>query len=215
MTTITELAAVEERIRSLRLTSGILRDAILAGEFERASCTSLDPPSAHGYEAWRWTVRRLREQLLPLGWRSLDEHNLPLVVDPRTGVAVAVASGDHRTGDAEKTPTTKYRKGTVTQNYIRLNRKQLLLFGDKDPRFVPTPPEGERMTWILLVNSSDNLARCELSFPAAIDEDGFIDEWRERLILESVHFDEGPTRKRTPREVEELDVPVSRRAKSE
>lgn len=197
--------AVEQRLRELGLTPEILIEAARSGELERASCTPLDPPSAAGFEAWRCTVRRLRELLKPSGWRAINDRNLPLVVHPMTGVAIAVTSGDQHTG-TRLTPTTLHAKGATAFSYVSMNRRQALLF-PAEQRFVPTPHKDERVTWLLLVSSQPPLVSVELSLPASIDEDGYIDTWRERLILKPFQLDQ-PT-KETPHEAPPIDVIVT------
>jgi len=205
-----ESESVEERLRSMALSSTILRNAVVAGEAARADCTLLDPVCAAGFEAWRLTTRTLREQLLPR-WRAVNEKNLPLVVEPVLGIAIAVAAGDTATGLEEMQPTTKYPKGPVTERYIRVNRRQMPLFGEEEPMFVPTPTDAERYTWILLVYSTPRVVRCEVSLPAEIDEDGYIVKWQERLILEPIILDEAAPVDEEPDGGDDIDVPVSRR----
>ena len=66
----TESADVETKLDCMGLTAEILREAVIVGQLHRSSCTVNDPPSIPGTEAWRWTVRTLRELLIPMGWES-------------------------------------------------------------------------------------------------------------------------------------------------
>lgn len=211
---------VAAKLRSIGLTSEILRAAITAGELERVSCTDLDPLSYPGTSAWGHTVRHLRRLLLPLGWRQENPSNLALIVEPVRRIAIAVTAGSRATGIADLSPTTKHQKGPMIQDQVLVNRRQLLLFKD-DRRFLPTPRLDERLTWLLLVraeynprtaSTGDHIARCELSLPAEINEDGFVIKWWERIILEPVRLDQVPAPKWTEGDLEtEFDVPVRRR----
>lgn len=196
-------AETEGRLKELRLSTEVLVDAVRTGELERLSCTDLDPASAAGFEAWRWAVRRLRELLVPRGWRAVNDRNLPLVVEPSLSIAVAVTSGDDSTGTLFP-PTTLHPKGPATETYIEVNRRQLLLF-PAQPSFVPTPSRSERVTWLLLVRPRKDSVRVELSLPASIDEFGYIQSWRERLILAPFRMDDPRS---TPGEAPPVDVQI-------
>lgn len=211
---------VATRVRQLGLKVSELRDAIRAGELERHSCTALDPKSAPGWEAWRWTVRRLREILIPRGFTWLDRDNLPLVVNPKTGVAIAVATGDTATGKADPKlwPTTKYPRGPTAHRYIAVNRLLRLPFDwDNEVAPMPAPIDDELVTWLLLIHSTEKAVRAELSLPSKVDENGYIVEWEERLILNPVSLDEESDPMTDSRHDDEgdeaLDVPVAPRGK--
>jgi len=200
MTIVARPTEVRWRLEGLGLTEQVLRDAVLAGELERVSCTPLDPLSYPGSSAWALTVRRLRESLIPRGWRPEDAHNLPLIVEPELGIAISVNAGSEATGMEDLTPTTKHQKGQLLRDQVIENRRQLNLFAT-DRQFIPTPQEFERLTWILLVRSTFNprssnegeqVARCELSLPAQIDEGGFVSRWETRIILQPVRLDSHP-----------------------
>ena len=186
-----------------------------------SDCTPFDPKPTPGYEAWRWTVRSLREALATRGWRATDRNNLPLVVDPSSNLAVIVTSGDTGTGLTDGEPKTRYPKGPQTRRCIRVNRKQLLLWDSDGQDLVPTPNEDEMTTWMLVVCAAPILdpqsrqvvgtqARCELSLPAAIDEEGYVDEWAERIILPTVRIESEGTDPITAAEAfDEVEVDVA------
>lgn len=213
---------VDSGLASLGVTEEILRDAVLAGELERVSCTPLDPLSHPGSSAWGLTVRRLRESLLPRGWRQENVQALPLTVEPELGIAISVNAGSEATGVAGLNPTTKHQKGRLLRDQVVENRRQLNLF-ETDRRFIPTPEESERLTWILLIHSTYNprssnegeqVARCELSLPAEVDEAGFVSQWETRIILQPVRLDGYPSPNRGEDEEDgdvEIDVAVTPR----
>jgi hypothetical protein len=215
---LTKRQEVDRRLLDLGLTQEILRDAVRAGELERVSCTPLDPKSFPGTAAWALCVRKLREFLLPRGWKFLNKKNLPLVVDPVRLNAIVVTSGSAATGLADREPTTKYPQGPATAGQVKVNRQQGVLFGEA--RFMPLPLKNEFVTWLLLIRVEhkpqddgsvvEHRAVCELSLPAEINEKGMVTAWAERIILDTVKLDE-PAQRKDDDEEEELDVPVTRR----
>ncbi len=214
---VTKRHEVDRRLHDLGLTSEVLRRAIRAGELERVSCTDLDPKSFPGTAAWAFTVRSIREQLLPQGWRYQNKKNLPLVIEPVRRIALVVTSGSAATGDSTLEPTTKYPKGPVVAGQVQVNRRQFLLFGES--QFSPLPLQSELITWLLLIrveyrpqneDIGEHVAFCELSLPSEINEKGFVTVWAERIILDPVKLDE-PRRRDDEDEEFDLDVPVTRR----
>ena len=147
------------------------------------------PPLLPGFLAWGETVRALREQLIPLGWERSDKGNLSLVLNQTGNLAIAVSTGDERTGNIDEEPCTKSSKGPRTVDAVSMN--QLLLFPEI-PGF-PVSFEGmdQRSTWWLLIHRDVKASevRCELSSPINMSADGRIDGWAERIILEPIPFD--------------------------
>ena len=213
---ISEPWQVEEYLRRLGgLSSTVLREAVWAGVSERASCTTLDPPSAEGYETWRWPVRVIRESLLPGGhWRVFNDRGLPLTVHPALRIAVAVMTGTAATGNPARTPRTKNERGERTTAFLDVNRKhqQQRLFDAQEPQAIPTPAGNERDTWVLLLYPTPTGARCELSLPSAMDDKLRLCEWRVRLMLEPVSLERQPTSQHDDEITDEsYEVEVARR----
>jgi hypothetical protein len=215
---------VKQSLGELGLTLQGLHDAVRAGELERVSCTALDPKSYPGTAAWAHSIRRLRADHLSDGWRPQDKNNLPMTVHPDRQIGLLVTSGSPGTGDPKKAPTTKYPKGPMTADQVRVNRQHTifeLLEGRENVRFLPIPISSQVVTWCLLVyaefrpkdeNIGTHIAMCELSLPAAVDEDGYVCEWSKRIILPPVRLDDVPTQHRLDDEDEgEIDVPVARK----
>jgi hypothetical protein len=178
---------VDEALAKLGLTRTPLLDAVKAGWLARETCTANDPPFFPGMFHWARTVRVLRERLSPLGWTRSDEGNFCTVVEPAEQFAIAVASGCENTGQATReTPTTKRRRGPSTFDAVQTNA-QLCLF----PDFAPTVKmEATRATWVLLFYRDQKEIRAELSLPDSIGDDGHINGWRERIILDAQPLDE-------------------------
>ena len=71
----------KRRLAELNVSVEAVTRAVLAGHTARLNCTDNDPPFIPGTEAWRFVVRTLRDELLPLGsafFASLIEQRLPL-----------------------------------------------------------------------------------------------------------------------------------------
>ena len=195
-----EKADALARLAQLGLTCGIVRDAILAGELARNSCTANDPPATAGILGWARTTRGLREGTIPLGWRASEAGQLSTCVDSTGAIAIAVATGDQGTGDRRAEPKTKYPRGPATAAAIERNKLQLGLFD------TPAPPPVEQeqskvVTWLLLLARTPTEVHCEVSLPGQIGVDERIESWAERIILSPV-----PTEPTPP--LEQLEEPA-------
>lgn len=184
----TESADVETKLDGMGLTADIVRQAVMVGQLRRSSCTVNDPPSSPGTEAWRWTVRTLRELLIPLGWERSDAANFSLIVNHEKGIAIAVNTGDEGTGNPLSMPRTKHPKGRLTAAAVLKNAQQLTLFDFSGGR---TPGKqtssSELLTWVLLVARDRDQAHYELFLPTSI-KDGKPMGWKERIIFPYVDF---------------------------
>lgn len=181
-----EEVEVNRRLRELGLTQGILRDSVEKGQAAWNSCTANDPPVLAGILGWGRTVRSLRETLAMRGWRNSDDGNFSTVVNRPGSLAIAVATGDERTGRSSGTPRTKYPRGPATESAIEQNRAQLEFDLPEFRKESDSPAVAGLTTYLLLMARSANEVRCELSLPADIDKDGWILAWAERIILEPV-----------------------------
>lgn len=195
---------VHTALSSLGLERDHLQRAIAEGELQRRLASPFDVPTAGGFNAHTRTVRSLRETYVPRGWKQNDI-GLSTIDSPDGRVAVAVVSGDARTGDQDAlTVGTKRARGPATVEAV-LENGQGRLF-DLEPT----------VTWFLLVHSRSAGVWAELSLPHRIDEDGRITSWRERIILGRIEPTE-PTgdlvRPDDPPAPQPIDVPVIRRAR--
>jgi hypothetical protein len=197
-----------DRLRRLGVTTEEVRKAVERGIVERMNCTMFDPPSYPGVVQWARTVRDLRETLVPKGWRADNTRNFSTVVSPNELVAIAVSTGDERTGrEGEPEPRTKYPKGTVFLAAVNRN-VQLSLFGemiiDADGNVL-----SKTRTWTLLMRTDafTKEVRVELSLPAQIGDDGRVIAWSERIIFTPLSFDNTLPGDDDP-PIEGIDVPV-------
>ncbi len=211
------LTEVTDSLSQLNLSIEILRDAILAGETARDMCTANDPLNAAGFDAWARSIRSLRERLITLGWTRSDDGGLPVVISPSRSLAVTVATGDEGTGKPELLPKTKYAKGGATVAVVTRNRTQRDFFeSDEEEVRVPNPTSE---TWFLLRNRVDEIVLAELSLPAAIGNDGRVEDWIERIILPPISLDpkggilQQPSSDSGGDRGEAIDVPVRRRSR--
>jgi hypothetical protein len=206
-------AAAMRRLADLGVSLEALQRAPAGGHAARISCTPNDPPIIPGTHAWSYTVRTLREELCPLGWRKADPSNFPLVINDKRKINIAVESGDALTHQAHGSPRTKSLKGLYTEAAILRNNLESDLFPDDlDADLRRVAAILEYPTWVLLIYITDDEYRAELSLPDEM-EDGLIVSWKERIFIpdpgESVggritepSVDQGP----------DIDVPVRRRA---
>jgi hypothetical protein len=168
------------------LTEEVIVYAVSRGEDARLTCNKYDPLTLGGTLAWGRTIRGLREVLCPtFDWELCRAGGLETVVSPDGQVAITVTTGNSDTG-RRTSPRSKYRKGIVTQGVVSQNQ-QLWLFPPEGGDFSASRPQNfsppDRKTWILLIDSSEEGIYCELSLPVAIDSDGRLGEWAERIIL--------------------------------
>lgn len=205
---------VQARLFELGLSSELLRTAVLAGELGRSFCTANDPPAFAGITGWAVTVRALREELVPLGWRKNDGGNYSRVISPES-VAIVVATGDENTGVVGANPKTKAIKGPATVRAIEANVAQVELFPEFAEAEVSVEVEDASLvTWVLLIHRAEGETRCELSMPLQMGLDGRIEHWAERLILLPIGLDDssavgGP--QNGPAPGPEFDVEVIRK----
>ena len=204
---------VEARLARLELGRKFLVDAVHFGYTYAAECTRHDPANLAGLLIWGKTTRKLRDQLIPLGWDIENRQNYPLTVHPSKQWAIGVVPGDERTGVADRTPSTRSERGPATRQVVNTNQ---MSFAALSPYFTDLDAELIRQTWLLMhyrCGESDEI-RIELSLPAEMTSGGFVIQWQERIILSdgiqsiftrSVQDSES-------RYADEIDIPVRKKA---
>ncbi len=193
--------AVDAALNQLGLDRAALEQAVAEGELQRRLASPFDPPTAGGFNAHVAAVRSLRETYVPKGWHPSDD-GLSTIGHPNGSVAVAVAAGDRRTGDADATNvSTKRARGPATVEAIRENGQGVLF---------PLEPT---VTWLLLTHVRNDGVYAELSRPAGLD-DGFITKWTERIVLGRIDPTEPDGDSMLPETPPApVDVPVFRRVR--
>ena len=208
-------ADVITRLSELNLKPEDLRDAIRFGATYAAECTRHDPSSLRGILLWGKTTRGLRDILIPAGWDVRDNQNLPLTVD-RTGMqAIAVVSGNEFTGIPDETPATRYDRGRATRQVVSSNQ---LSFSTWSADWAKQEAAATLRTWFLLHRWDDfaDEIRVELSLPAKMTPDGFVNQWKERIILGAIGC--GPILAHSvpddtiPPDADVIDIPVLKKA---
>jgi hypothetical protein len=198
------------RLEQLGVDPEWLRRALLRGDAECRTVSSLAPVGFSGSTRWGRTAEYFREDAVSSGWLQDDARNVARSIHPSGEHCIVVTTGSPGTGVESAKPTTKYPKGSGTASCVEQN--YMLDFDADDLRRMGVPPAAEHpmATWLFMFVVEGNVIYSELSLPDAISDDGVIISWVERIILKPIDLgpaapleDEGP---RQP-----VDVPVSRR----
>ena len=181
---------VAGRLDELGIDPQTLIDAVDYGVQFVLNCTLHDPKTALGMFAWGKINRGLRDHLKSHGWTFESERNYELTVHPERKFAIAVSSGNPKTGKLE-TPRTSGEKGQCTIDAVMHNLQ--LDFSSVDPGQFEAR-EQPMVTWLLLyrVDYEAEEVRSELSLPAGIDSENRVNEWHERIILAAQPFGSPP-----------------------
>ena len=208
-------ADVTTRLNALDLKREYLLDAIRFGATYAVECTRHDPSSLRGTSLWGKTIRKLRDILSLDGWKASDKDNLSLTVHPSKMCAIAVVSGNERTGISDKTPATRYSRGRATREVVSSNRPS---FSMLSADWAEQEAASTMQTWFLLHywDYTASEIRMELSLPAAMTADGFVVQWKERILLGAVG--DGPVVARSVPDdsidpnADAIDIPVLKKA---
>jgi hypothetical protein len=206
-------AAGMRRLMELGVPVEPLQRAVQAGHVARITCTDSDPPQSPGTDAWRYTVRAIRDELCPRGWRKTDPNNFSLTINDARQINIVVESGDALTRLKHGSPKTKSLKGLYVEAATMRNNLEADLFPETvsgDLRRVAAILEYP--TWIFLIYITNEEYRAELSLPVAMEGE-HITDWSERIFvpdpeepfgIRSGKPDIGP-------QGPDIDVPVRRR----
>jgi hypothetical protein len=175
---------IQTRLHTLGVTEEQLRDAASQGVAARRRCTAFHPPSSPGFYQWSEIHVALRQTLVPLNWRHSDVGGFSTVVSPDGSIAISVATGSDRTGKPGlPDPTTKYPRGAMTHAAVEINQQTTFDLHTGET-ILPDTPSRKLVTWWLLVATRHDEVRLELSCPTSIGDDGRIDSWSERILLD-------------------------------
>ena len=177
--------------------------------------TPNDAANAAGTYAYLAAVRALRDVLAAYGWQPHKKLNLEMVKPPSGRFFIIPSSGDKYTGFDGIEPKTRNPKGNQTIDLVarnRRNRNQGSLFPDMEPVIPVFDPESTP-TWFLLYHIDKKEMRMELALPVNIDIDDLrVDQWRERIKLESIKFDHTPIPPTfTPEFTPDFDIEIRRK----
>lgn len=198
---VTTADGAETLLESMGLNSGLLIEVCRRGLSQYLTATPFHAPNSAGSFLYHEVVPSLRQELVPLGW-GFDDSSLALVFNEETKIAIAVRSGDSGTGDPEQTPWFKHSESSTMQFAFSGNALQLGLFdGIADLEEFANPPKSRKgidyskfQTWWLLhhVDTFRRIMRAELSLPVSDGRDGMTHQWKTRIILDSIPFDDEP-----------------------
>jgi hypothetical protein len=205
------LAEVMTRLEELGVPLEALQRAVQAGFVARITCTENDPPQAPGTDAWRFTVRTLRDELCVRGWRKADPNNFSLTINDARRINIVVESGDALTRRRHAQPKTKSLKGLYVEAATLRNTLEGDLFPDtvsEDLRRVAAILEYP--TWVLLIHITDEGSRAELSKPAVMEGEQIVD-WSERIFIPDLEDPFRSRREDPDTGHSDIDVPVRRK----
>jgi hypothetical protein len=167
------------RLTQLGLTHGQLIEAVKASVAGRAGCTDDDPPSAPGWESWRYGIRRLRQILGKEGWKKDDTDQFSTVANDELRIKIAVCNTDDGTGIENRLPRNRSRKGVVSERATDTNMSPYLFPEMNDDRRIDRRGYA---TWYLCIYIEDDRVRAELSYPSAF-EAGYFTRYSERIFI--------------------------------
>ncbi len=178
-------ADVRARLRQLDLSFEEAMQAFAAMTAAYGGCTDNDPPSARGWDAWRFGVRRWRELKRPMGWAKNDAENISTIVHPSADFRIAVANTDEGTGIAGGQPRSRSVKGDGSRRAVALNHSPPLPlpgFREEFDRQLRAAAEARAHIWYFCAFIEGDERRLELSKPSSI-EGGHFHGWDDRIIL--------------------------------
>jgi hypothetical protein len=182
---------VRARLRQLDIDYEECIEVVKAMIAAANGCTDNDPPSARGWDSWRFGVRRWRDIKLPQGWHKDETENLSTVVHPDAKFRIAVSNTDESTGLRWGHPKSRTVKGEGSRRAVDLNRQPPLPIPEFEEAFkrqLLSAAAAQAQIWYLCLFNDGESVRAELSKPGGIEGGHFIG-WHERIILMD---DEGP-----------------------
>lgn len=124
-------------LNKMRLPRWVILDLVAKVAGERANVTDDDPPTAVGYESWRWGTRYSREEetLKKLGWVACNKDQLAGIRNDALGIKLVVCNTDRNTGNPAKPPKNLSERGPSACKEIQKNGRQLKMeFMVEEPR---------------------------------------------------------------------------------
>ncbi|MFB4296278.1 hypothetical protein [Actinomadura sp. NTSP31] len=185
------------RLDELGLGASDINEALREAD-EQASLyrSEVDARNASGLVRWARTVGVLRGALSKKGWGREDPQNLPLAVNPATGVAIIVTTADGATGFDRYSPKTLYPRGKATVQAAGQDPEQLSIMDMPEVELAKEmaraiQEENQQWTvWFLLYHydNHEGVIRTELSRPDPIDLTAGrrVEQWLERILLEKI-----------------------------
>jgi hypothetical protein len=182
----TESWDVARRLADFGMTREQLLEVIRACASGAGNVTENDPPGTHGWETYRFGVRRLREELRPDGWEPDNTDGLATITNAQLKMRIAVANTNDATGILDRTrfPQNRNKKGPTAERAAETN--QALLPGVDWPAVTKLRGDvidiDDLVTWYLCIYVNGDDVRAELSLLDKV-EDGWFTDWKERIII--------------------------------
>lgn len=169
------------------LSIDIIKAAISYAMSEYANTTSNDVATFRGYTISANVVRKLRDILAHKGFKKESIQNVELTIF--NNFAIHVARGDEQTGLKDGHPGSCRAKGEVSRKVLGLkvaDINQIDMFDEHLPKYDTNHLD----LWILLLfpekdtNGDLKKIRVELSKPLSISQNGFINSFSPRFIID-------------------------------
>ena len=176
-----------QRLARLDLRAEDVLICVRAGIAARRTATSNHPRAFGGWLDYGERIATLRETLILRGWTKREPNGMCLVVHPDQRFAIMTALGTAGTGTTAPVTTRRPRGGT-TEKVVRINGQLEFDLGLQAASAPANPTE--MPTWVLLVHEDDHEVRSELSLARHMSEEGYIDEWVDRIPLPAIRIND-------------------------
>lgn len=164
--TRTDAWDVDRRLAELDLTREALIDVVRACVAGHDGCTENDPPSAPGYESYRYGTARARELLCGDKWQKDNSGNYCSVINHERRLKLVVMNSDDGAGLLERVPQNRCKKGPNSARTAKVNAQATLFSPEEIPLSCPSgvPPVSHGYTtWHLCVFIGGETVRAELT----------------------------------------------------
>lgn len=210
---------VESRLQSLaNLSLQDFKQIIQTANFARSDETANSTKIYAGTNFYHNLVKAIRDVLATKGFTAHSHRNIELAL--HDNIAIGVCKGDEYTGNPNQQLRSCYKKGDVTLKLLGLkqddNPLQEKLLSDTEKLQVAggklqlTLDEKERDIWVLVHYSiknslGDYQVKAELSQPATYDNNGYINYFINRIILD---FDQQQFNNAAPEFTDNIDFKI-------
>lgn len=183
-----------------------VEQAVMRAVSSTYGITDSFPKSAKGTTFYNEIIANLREQFITEGFERLWVNNIELTISKELGFAFYFCRSDEQTGFELGMPRSLRKKGTVTQQVLGLVT-HYSLFPELN-----TVPGTDLNIWAIIIYAdftNDNY-RGELAIPTNINQQGYIDNFSHRIMLNLSNETPTPLITDKPIEFTEgLDIEIS------
>lgn len=189
---------VESQLHSLaNLSLQDFQQIIQTANFARSDETANSTKIYAGTTFYHNLVKAIRDTLATKSFTPHSHRNIELALHEH--IAIAVCKGDTDTGNPNQPPQSHYKKGEVTLQLFGLkqddNPLQEKLLPDTEKlhttggKLQLALDEKDRDVWVLVhysekISNGEYLVKAELSQPATYDNNGRINSFARRIILD-------------------------------